>query len=141
MSIAVVLVFICFIPKPPWRTTWIDMCPECGSTRTQVTTWFGRYTAKPVVYSSCIDRWIVAHEGSHAHKWQFLCGSDSNGACYCGTAPATYSFGHGTFDKEFACVSDNDVAKLVLTLHTGTDAQQEQAVQAFLNMLIRMPIP
>jgi hypothetical protein len=138
LSVAAALVAVCFLPTPPWRTTTVEMCPECGSTRTIVTTWFGKRTAAPLVYSSCIDRWIVSHEGSHAHAWQFLHASDSSGMRACGLAPPVYYFGHDTFDDLFARAAENEVAKLVQTLRAGSEQQQKESVEKFTTMLLRI---
>jgi len=125
------------MPTPPWRITTVDVCPECGSTRTQVATWFGRRVATPVVYSSFLNRWIVSREGSHTHAWRFLHENNSSGLRACGSAPATYTLRDHDFDEYFARVPDADVAKLLMIVRTGTDREQEAAVNEFADVLFR----
>ena len=126
--IAVPLVVLCLVlpALPPWSTSLLECCVECGTTRTQTATWFGHHVSTNVA-PTALHGWILTHEGSHAHDWQFMSEWDSNGRRGCGSPPAASTV--RAFDGLLMRIPDDEITRLVEALRQPDEKAQEAAVQ------------
>ncbi len=110
--------------------SWFD--PVTGSMKHQ--TWLVSIPMPSTESHSEIERWIVRHEGSHRPRWQtlgisveMLFGGPRIG---CTSGIPIYRLLWGDYCADFVREStDQEIAKFVHIMRTGTEDEQRQAVQ------------
>lgn len=109
---------------------WV--CAVCGSGMTQ-TQWSLGLSTEPQVRQSALDLWILHNKGGHSHDWRTIKFTESTllsgRASNCGTAPPILACS-SDFMKYFVnSASHEQLQAFVHVMQTGTDQEQERAVQ------------
>jgi hypothetical protein len=128
LIIAAALVAAAFVPSPlpPWSTSLLECCSECGTTRTRTATWFGQRVST-VIAPTALHACIIGREGGHAHDWKFMSEWNSTGMRACGRAPAAKTV--RAFDDWLTRLPDDEIASLVAALRQPDKRLQEAAVR------------
>jgi hypothetical protein len=132
VSIAIVTAMVLLVLIPTRSdTTWVD--PVTGSVKRQAS-WL-IYQRTPVVEPSALERWIIRREGSHVPTWEHV--STSSWNCY--GLPESVSLGHQMMNRLHAgerndrfvrASTDEQLARFVQVLRTGSRAEREEAILA-----------
>jgi hypothetical protein len=126
LAVVAPIAFVLLFPFVDFRSQTFRTCRTCGSLEFQMS-YLDTFHCTPTVNSSHLEQWLIQHEGSHVHSWQFM--SRSSGRLReCGSAPPSYTY--RSIDEEFIqAATDAQIAEFVETLRNGSDEQQEHALR------------
>jgi hypothetical protein len=108
---------------------WMD--PETRAVKMQ-TEWLG-YKLSPVVTETALDQRLAVMGIAHTHTWQFCSEAESKALGTvrgCGIAPKIMQCPPQMLLDFVDHASDSEVKQFVQTMSSGTDAQQQAAIDA-----------
>ena len=114
---------------------WIDAVSGSMKHQTQwlLSDWIV-FETRSVMERSALEEWIIEHEGIHRHDWRHVNGTRTtlwSREFGHDQAPAIYQL-RRVLDDYVRLASDEEIAEFVRQMRTGTEAEQEAAVeQAF----------